>query len=208
MLLTAFIKILKYLIQNLDIKSSKENEEENSKELTVEEEIEKTKLLIKTIWDMKKETLRDVEGLEPLETSMKLLSKMAEFLDVKFLTYDLSEVTQILFKTTSHPNKYVRETSFNIIELLFKIADNEIKRVKPNFLNSDTHSFQQLQLVLQITGAMSEMQLLWLHTHIALLQIQSKRSKRDMKKNCLLHYDWADITSLKELRTSLLKSGK
>ena len=118
-----FIKIFKYLIQNLDIKSSKENEEENSKELTVEEEIEKTKLLIKTIWDMKKETLRDIEGLEPLETSMELLSKMAEFLDVKFLTYDLSEVTQILFKTTSHPNKYVRETSFNIIELLFKIAD-------------------------------------------------------------------------------------
>ena len=83
---------------------------------------------------MKKEALRDVEGLEPLETSIKLLWKMIEFLDLSFLSHDLSEITQILSKSSIHSNKFVRETTFNIIWVLIKIAGKSSDEMKSKFI--------------------------------------------------------------------------
>lgn len=75
----------------------------------------------------------DTAGWKNLETSMKALQSMIEGCGTNFQPFVDEDLLSLVFKTLTHPNRFVRETGFYVCSSLFSCGNTDEGKYLFNF---------------------------------------------------------------------------
>ncbi len=78
--------------------------------------------------------LHDSEGWQHLETSMRILQKVAEGAELSFVPFLDEELFSVIERATKHLNRFVREIGLSLCTTIFQVSDlKAIKNIGPRF---------------------------------------------------------------------------
>lgn len=67
-------------------------------------------------------TRQDAEGWKSLETSMRILQHIIEGIGTRLYSFDLMPILKVILKSVDHLNRFVRETSYLVINSIFETS--------------------------------------------------------------------------------------